>query len=99
MAKLLTDIVNVRLRLPEALRQRLADEAEEAGRSLNSEILWRLGHTFAGEKWDQFVAEAEEQEKRRQEVLEEMRLRPEVQALVMKFLAKSKEKKKGEGKS
>jgi hypothetical protein len=87
-------MVNLRLRLPEGLRQRLADEAEEAGRSLNSEILWRLGHTFAGERWDEFVAEAEQQEQRRQELLEEMRLRPELQASLTKILAKFKEQKK-----
>jgi len=99
MAKSLTDIVNVRLRLPEALRQRLAAAAEEADRSLNSEILWRLGHTFAGEKWDEFVAEAEEQEKHRQEMLEEMRLRPEMQAALTRVFAKFKEgQKKKEGK-
>ena len=99
MAKSLIDIVNVRLRLPEALRQRLVAAAEEADRSLNSEILWRLGHTFAGEKWDEFVAEAEQEEKRRQEVLEEMRMNPKMQETLTRILAKFKEQKKREGKS
>jgi hypothetical protein len=86
MAKLPTEMVNLRLRLPEGLRQRLADEAEEANRSLNSEILWRLTHTFGG-NWEQFVARAEEEEKRRQEILEEMRLRPEVQEKLVRLMA------------
>jgi hypothetical protein len=86
MAKQPTDMVNLRLRLPEGLRERLADEAEEANRSLNSEILWRLSHTFGG-KWEQFVAEAEEEEKRRQEILEEMRLNPKMQEALTRVIA------------
>lgn len=93
MAKSLTEMVNLGLRLPEGLPQRLADEAEEAGRSLNSEILWRLGHTF-GEEWEEFVGRAEERENQRQELLEEVRLRPEIQASLTKILARFKEQKK-----
>jgi len=99
MAKQPTDMVNLRLRLPEGLRQKLADEAEGANRSLNSEILWRLSHTF-GEKWEQFVAEAEEGEKERQEILEEMRLNPKMQETLSRVMAdlragKGRRKKEG----
>jgi Arc-like DNA binding domain len=42
-------IANLRLRLPETLRRKLATEAEKSQRSLNSEILWRLGHSLGAE--------------------------------------------------
>jgi hypothetical protein len=67
----LDDTVNLRLRLPEALRQRLDAEAEKANRSLNSEILWRLGQTF-GEEWQRFIAGVEEREKREKELREQL---------------------------
>jgi len=41
----LTDIVPLQVRIPEGLRRKLAKEAEENGRSLNSEIVWRLGQS------------------------------------------------------
>jgi Arc-like DNA binding domain len=105
MAKAPTDAVNLRLRLPEGLRQKLADEADKANRSLNSEILWRLTHTLGG-KWEQFVAEAEKEEQRRQEVLEAMRLDPKVQETLTRLMAdlragkfkeKAESRKKKEG--
>jgi hypothetical protein len=42
-------IANLRLRLPETLRRKLATEAEKSQRSLNSEILWRLGQSLGAE--------------------------------------------------
>jgi Arc-like DNA binding domain len=42
-------IANLRLRLPETLRKKLAQEAEKSQRSLNSEILWRLGQSLGAE--------------------------------------------------
>jgi hypothetical protein len=42
-------IANLRLRLPDALRRKLAAEAEKSQRSLNSEILWRLGQSLGAE--------------------------------------------------
>jgi hypothetical protein len=42
-------IANLRLRLPETLRKKLAQEAEKSERSLNSEILWRLGQSLGTE--------------------------------------------------
>ena len=44
-----TDTVNLRIRLPEGLRKLLADTAERNKRSLNSEIVWRLGQTLGPE--------------------------------------------------
>ena len=44
-----TDTVNLRIRLPEGLRKLLATEAERSERSLNSEIVWRLGQTLGPE--------------------------------------------------
>lgn len=71
MARKATDLVNLTLRLPEALRQRLASEAEKASRSLNSEILWRLGQTFS-DQWQGFIAGVEQQERQKQENFERM---------------------------
>jgi Arc-like DNA binding domain len=42
--------VKLVLRLPEALHHQLTFEAKRAVRSLNSEILWRLGMSVA-EQW------------------------------------------------
>lgn len=38
--------VNLRLRMPEALRKRLETEAKANERSLNSEIVYRLGQSL-----------------------------------------------------
>jgi hypothetical protein len=43
------DIVNLKLRFTEALRSRIEQEAEKNHRSLNSEIVYRLGTTFGAE--------------------------------------------------
>jgi hypothetical protein len=44
--KLDDDPVNLRLRMPEVLRRRLASEAKANERSLNSEIVYRLGQSL-----------------------------------------------------
>jgi Arc-like DNA binding domain len=44
-----TDIVNLKVRFPEAMRARLAAEAKRNQRSLNGEIVYRLGVTFGPE--------------------------------------------------
>jgi hypothetical protein len=79
------DTVNLRLRLPEALRKALDAEAEKANRSLNSEILWRLGQTF-GEEWQRFIAGVEEREKseqeHRQKMVEQLLQDPEFMAMI-----------------
>ena len=81
-----TDVVNLRLRLPEALRKQLGVEAEKANRSLNSEILWRLGQTF-GKEWLEFIGEIEEQERSDQERAERFLNNPEARARVSKIIA------------
>jgi hypothetical protein len=40
------DIGQLKVRLPEELRERLEQSSERSGRSLNNEIVWRLGQSF-----------------------------------------------------
>ena len=40
------DQIALQVRMTEGLRYKLAKAAEENGRSLNAEILWRLGQSF-----------------------------------------------------
>ena len=86
MARKDTDVVNLRLRLPEGLRKQLGTEAEKANRSLNSEILWRLGQTF-GKEWLEFIGEIEEQERSDQERIERFLKDPERRANLSKQIA------------
>jgi hypothetical protein len=58
-----TDTVNLRIRLPEGLRKLLATEAERNKRSLNSEIVWRLGETL-GPEGDFYIKEHASMEER-----------------------------------
>ena len=44
-----TDIVNIKVRCIEALRSKLAQEAKKNQRSLNGEIVYRLGASFGAE--------------------------------------------------
>jgi hypothetical protein len=81
------ETVNLRLRLTEELREMLTAEAEKANRSLNSEILWRLGQTF-GEEWKRFVAEMEDHERREREWVERMRKDPRLQEALVEIIAK-----------
>ena len=90
MAKRRVDeIVSFKLRLPEGLRQQLEAEAEKAERSINSEILWRLGQTF-GEKWQAFIAGVEAREKAeeeiRQELVERLVKTPEVMKIISEMV-------------
>ena len=80
-----TDIVPLQLRLPEALRRQLASEAEKAQRSLNSEILWRLGRTLTPE-WREFIAETERTEREIADRFEEFKNKPEIKAGMEKFV-------------
>jgi Arc-like DNA binding domain len=87
MARKGTDTVNLRLRMPEALRQHLATEAEEANRSLNSEILWRLGQTFS-KRWQEFIAGMEEQERTEQERRDQLMQDPKFQKSLSEIIAR-----------
>jgi hypothetical protein len=70
--------VNLRLRMPEALRKKLAAEAEANERSLNSEIVYRLGQSLGAED---LVRMHESSEERIRRMLEE---------IVAKHIAKAK---------
>jgi len=87
-----TETVALQVRMPEALRQRLATEAEKANRSLNSEVLWRLGQTF-GEEWQRFIAGVEEREKseqeRRETMFEQLRKSPEFMKIIDQLIQKT----------
>jgi Arc-like DNA binding domain len=53
-----TDIGQLKLRLPEALREKLIQASDHSGRSLNNEIVWRLTKSFGDDMaiFDQHVA-------------------------------------------
>jgi hypothetical protein len=76
------------LRLPEALRKTLAAEAESANRSLNSEILWRLGHTLSHE-WQEFITGQEQAERERTKVLDAIVANPEFRKQLVAGLEQS----------
>jgi Arc-like DNA binding domain len=82
-----TDTINLRLRMPEALRKTLAIEAAKAARSLNAEILWRLGLTL-GEQWQEFIAGMEEQERTEQERRDQLMQDPKFQKSLGEIIAK-----------
>jgi Arc-like DNA binding domain len=69
MARKPTDTVNLRVRMPEGIRKRLAVEAEESRRSLNSEIVWRLGQSLGAED---LVQEHESNEERMRKMMDEI---------------------------
>ena len=71
MARRLTDIVAMQVRLPEGLRRQLVGAAEANARSLNSEILWRLGQSF-GPQEQRLVDQSELEEKRETEFRERL---------------------------
>lgn len=93
MARKGTDTVNLRLRMPEALRKTLVAEADKANRSLNSEILWRLGQTF-GEQWQRFIAGMEALERNEQERLDRLMQDPKLREAVAKIVATLPKKEK-----
>jgi hypothetical protein len=45
------DPIALQVRMTEGLRAKLAKAAEQNGRSLNAEILWRLDQTFVRPPW------------------------------------------------
>jgi Arc-like DNA binding domain len=91
--KRIDETVSFKLRMPEGLRQKLEDEAEKAERSINSEILWRLGHTFSAE-WQEFIAVIVEREKKVEELGQRMMENPALQKIVSDLIAKHSPKGK-----
>jgi hypothetical protein len=61
------DIGQIKVRLPERLRQRLERASDKSGRSLNNEIVWRLTQSFA------LVEAAEQASQIAKEGIEEIR--------------------------
>jgi Arc-like DNA binding dprotein len=77
----LHEAVHLQVRMAEALRRKLANAAEENSRSLNAEILWRLGQTF-GEDWQRYMARFEERERAARQ------LSPELEKYVAEIVEK-----------
>ena len=50
MSRKADDPIALQVRMTEGLRHKLAKAAERNGRSLNAEIVWRLGQTFPQER-------------------------------------------------
>jgi Arc-like DNA binding domain len=67
----LDDIVNLKLRFTEALRARIEQEAKKNQRSLNGEIIYRLGTTF-GAEGAEMAAMYEHREQELKEQLQEL---------------------------
>jgi hypothetical protein len=55
--------------MPPGLYEQVTVAAEAAGRSMNSEILHRLGGTF-DVRWQEYIAKLDERERREREALE-----------------------------
>ena len=70
MTKAPDEPVNLRLRMPDALRKRLVAEAKANERSLNSEIVYRLGQSL-GPEGEDMVRAHESTEQRQQRTLDE----------------------------
>jgi hypothetical protein len=79
--------------MPEELRKRLAEEAEGNQRSLNSEILWRLGQTF-DQVVREYIAQREEQEKREREMIDRAMQDPEQRKRLAEIISKMPKKGK-----
>ena len=92
MARKPSETINLRVRMPEALRTTIAVEAAKAGRSLNSEILHRLGLTL-DEKWQRFVAGIEKEEKSVAELRERVINSPEMTQIVNKLIERDRSSK------
>ena len=66
------EVVQVNLRMPEALRQALTNEAMAAKRSLNAEMLLRLERSFQRENADEKLERAEVLLAKTRELYDEM---------------------------
>ena len=82
------DTIALQVRMTEALRRKLASAAEKNARSLNSEIVWRLGQTF-GTEGNVLVSQHEANEIERARVLKEIVHSPEFREELVERLAES----------
>jgi hypothetical protein len=78
--------VNLQVRLPEELRQRLADAAETSKRSMNSEVVWRLGQSFGDQG---LFAQHEATETEHKKVIDEILKSPEFRRQFVERLSES----------
>ena len=91
--KSLTDTVAMQVRLPEGLRRQLASAAEANARSLNSEILWRLGQSF-GPHEQRLAAGIEEEERSDNELLNRALENPKLQETLRNIIVGMRKKEK-----
>jgi Arc-like DNA binding domain len=88
MPRKVTDTVALQVRMPEGLRRKLAAEAEKSERSLNSEILWRLGQSL-GTEGTGFLEQHEVAEEQVKTILDRIVHSPEVHKKLAEQLAES----------
>ena len=93
MARKPSETINLRVRMPEALRTTIAVEAAKAGRSLNAEILHRLGLTL-GEQWERFAAGIEEEERSDNELLNRALENPKLQETLRNIIVGMRKKER-----
>ena len=86
MARKPTDIVALQVRLPDGLRRKLAQAADKNARSLNSEIVWRLGQSLGAEGAG-FSEQLDAFDKQIERVLDEFVHSPEAQQKLIDQLA------------
>jgi hypothetical protein len=96
---------HIRLRWPDILHKRIAEEAAKTGRSLNAEILWRIGLTLEPE-WQDFIAarveeeaEREKRDRETREKVERMMQDPKQRENIARIIAKMEPKAKYQKKS
>jgi len=73
------DPMALQVRMTEGLHVKLVEAAEANSRSLNSEIVWRLGQSFGEDEWGK---QAEEKDQR---------LKEKIREVMEEFMAKRKE--------
>jgi hypothetical protein len=88
----------IKLRLPEWLHRKVTHDAQESGRSLNNEIVWRLERTYLAEQGD--IAGQLASLSARVEVLEARlaaeSMSPDLRAKIMEVLEKGRKAPKAE---
>jgi hypothetical protein len=78
MARPKTEHKSFKLRLPPAMYDQLDKAAAEADRSINSEMLYRLGRTL-DPRWAEYIAALDERDRLRREIVEQALSNPRTQ--------------------